>query len=197
MVIAEQRIIQNADAPPSAESVALAKLIERHRSEYDFYVERAKADGVRDADDLPAFPKKMVDFSILEFIAAALDVAVYEPDEEDESAILASVPGAAGIFTCGNSPGEAVAYLIDLLESDIVYRLQTGEGVPPIPGVEVSEYEIGPQSEQIDLDEWERRLPEYDSDRWREEPPAASAKKIAEKLGFAAERRTLAKPQGR
>ena len=197
MVIAEQRIIQNADAPPSAESVALANLIERHRSEYDFYVERAKADGVRDAADLPAFPKKLLNFSVLEFIAAALDIAVYEPDEEDESAIIASVPGAPGIFTCGHSPGEAVAYLIDLLESDLVWRLQDGLDIPPIPGVEVSEYEIGSQSEQIDLDEWERQLPEYDPDRWREEPPVASVKKIAEKLGFSAERRIPSKPQGR
>ena len=188
MVTVEQPlIIQKATAPPSAESVALAKLVERHRSEYDFYVERAKADGVSDAQDLPAFPKKMVDFSILEFIAAALEIAVYEPDEEDETALIATLPGAPEIFTEGNSPGEAVAYLTDLLESEIVYRLQAGEAIPSIPGVEVAEYETGPQSEQMDLDEWERQLPEYDSERWREEPPAASIKKIAEKLGFAAE----------
>ncbi len=174
-------------AAPSAESVALAKLIERHRSEYDFYVESAKAGGVSDAQDLPAFPKKMVDFSILEFIAAALEIAVYEPDEEDETAFIATLPGAPEIFTQGDSRGEAVAYMTDLLESEIVYRLQAGEAIPSIPGVEVAEYETGPQSEQIDLDEWERQLPEYDSERWREEPPASSIKKIAEKLGFAAE----------
>ena len=184
-------------AAPTAESIALAKLIERHRREYDFYVESAKADGVADAQDLPAFPKKMVDFSILEFIAAALEIAVYEPDEEDETAFIATVPGAPEIFTQGDSRGEAVAYLTDLLESEIVYRLQAGEAIPSIPGVEVAEYETGPQSEQIDLDEWERQLPEYDSERWREEPPAASIKKIAEKLGFAAEWRTPTKPQGR
>ena len=51
-------------AAPSAESVALAKLIERHRREYDFYVESAKADGVSDAQDLPAFPKTTVVFSM-------------------------------------------------------------------------------------------------------------------------------------
>ena len=198
MAIAEQHIrIIESDAP-SAESVALAKLLERHKSEYDFYVAQAKAGGVSDAENLPAFPKKMVAFSILEFIAAALDIAVYEPDEEDETAVNVTVPGAPEIFTCGFSRGEAVAYLIDLLESEIVWRLQTGEGVPAIPGVEVAEFEIGSQSEQVDLDEWERQNANHDCDNWREEPPATFVKKIAEELGFAAERRTpSSKPEGR
>ena len=62
---------------PSAESVALEKLVERHRREYDFYIDRAKADGVRDAKDLPPFPEKLVVFSMSEYVSAALKLARY------------------------------------------------------------------------------------------------------------------------
>ena len=133
MVIAEQRIIQNADAPPSAESVALAKLIERHRSEYDFYVERAKADGVRDAADLPAFPKKTVVFSMSEYVSAALELARYEPDED--GGVIAEVPGLNGALTQGETYEEARANLIEVIEEGIVIDLQTGFPIPKLPNV--------------------------------------------------------------
>ena len=127
-------------AAPSAESVALAKLIERHRSEYDFYVERAKADGVRDAADLPAFPKKMLDFSLAEYVQAALSRIEYERDEDGW--IVASVPGIQGAFTQGETYEEARANLAEVIEGNVMIDLQMGWPVHEIPEVEICVGEI-------------------------------------------------------
>ena len=127
-------------APSAAESVALAKLIERHRSEYDFYVERAKADGVRDAADLPAFPKKMLDFSLAEYVQAALSRIEYERDEDGW--IVASVPGIQGAFTQGETYEEARANLAEVIEGNVMIDLQMGWPVHEIPEVEICVGEI-------------------------------------------------------
>ena len=140
MVIAEQIIIQDAPAPPTAESVALAKLIERHRSEYDFYVERAKADGVSDAQDLPAFPKKLLDFSLAEYVQAALSRIEYERDEDGW--IVASVPAIQGAFTQGETYEEARANLAEVIEGNAMIDLQMGWPVQEIPEVEICVGEI-------------------------------------------------------
>ncbi len=141
MVIAEQIIIQDAPAaPPSAESVALAKLIERHRREYDFYVENAKADGVSDAQDLPAFPKKLLDFSLAEYVQAALSRIEYERDEDGW--IVASVPGIQGAFTQGETYEEARTNLAEVIEGNVMIDLQMGWPVSEIPEVEICVGEI-------------------------------------------------------
>ena len=140
MVIAEQIIIPKADAPPSAESVALAKLIQRHRREYDFYVESAKANGVSDAQDLPAFPKKLLDFSLAEYVQAALSRIEYERDEDGW--IVASVPGIQGAFTQGETYEEARANLAEVIEGNVMIDLQMGWPVCEIPEVEICVGEI-------------------------------------------------------
>ena len=127
-------------AAPSAESVALAKLVERHRSEYDFYVERAKADGVQDVADLPAFPKKMLDFSLAEYVQAALSRIEYERDEDGW--IVASVPGIQGAFTQGETYEEARANLAEVIEGNVMIDLQMGWPVHEIPEVEICVGEI-------------------------------------------------------
>ena len=127
-------------AAPSAESVALAKLIERHRSEYDFYVESAKADGVSDAQDLPAFPKKLLDFSLAEYVQAALSRIEYERDEDGW--IVACVPGIQGAFTQGETYEEARANLAEVIEGNVMIDLQMGWPVCEIPEVEICVGEI-------------------------------------------------------
>ena len=118
---------------PSAESVALEKLVERHRREYDFYIERAKADGVRDAKDLPAFPEKLVVFSMSEYVSAALKLARYERDED--GGIVAEVPELNGALTQGETYEEARANLIEVIEEGIAIDLQTGYPIPKLPNV--------------------------------------------------------------
>ena len=122
-----------ATVAPSAESVALEKLVERHRREYDFYIERAKADGVRDARDLPAFPKKLVVFSMSEYVRAALELARYERDEN--GGIVAEVPELNGALTQGETYEEARANLIEVIEEGIAIDLQTGYPIPELPSV--------------------------------------------------------------
>ena len=139
MVSVKRHIVETA--PPSAESVALEKLVERHRREYDFYIDRAKADGVRDAKDLPAFPKKLLDFSLAEYVQAALSRIEYERDEDGW--IVASVPGLSGAFTQGETYEEARANLAQVIEGHVMIDLQMGWRVHEIPGVEICVGEIG------------------------------------------------------
>lgn len=170
-------------APPSAESVALAKLIERHRSEYDFYVESAKADGVSDSKDLPAFPDKLIHFSFTKYIEAALAKAVYEPDEEDESVIIVSVPEMQGVYTYGKSREEAAINLIDLIESWLVSDLQIGRRIQPIEGVEITEYDPNAPLEEYDDGASENQ----DGDGEEDLVPVGIIKKIVEDLGITPE----------
>ncbi len=128
------------DAPPNAESIALARLLERHKREYDFYLERAKADDIQDPKDLPAFPKKLVGFSLAEYIQAALELAVYERDED--SGVIASVPGIQGAFTQGESYEEARENLKDAIEGNVMMDLQMGWPIHEIPEVKIEVAEI-------------------------------------------------------
>ena len=118
---------------PSAESIALERLVERHRREYDFYVDRAKDGGIRDAKDLPAFQKKIVVFSMSEFVSAALELARYERDED--GGIVAEVPGLNGAITQGETYEEARTNLIEVIEEGIAIDLQTGYPIPELPNV--------------------------------------------------------------
>ena len=115
-----------------SESVALAKLREAHREEYDFYVRRAEEDGVPDWKDLPEFPVKLQSFCMSEYMEAALAIAEYEPDGD---VIFAHVPGVeAYYFTQGDDYGDAKEMLADAMEGSALMALQKGWEVPPIPG---------------------------------------------------------------
>ena len=119
----------------TSESVALAKLKEAHQDEYDFYVEQAEKNRVEDWKDLPSYPVKLQAFCLADYISAALDRAVYEPDGE---VIFARVPDVdAFYFTQGETYEEARLNLQDAIEGSVLIALQMGWGIPPIPGSEV------------------------------------------------------------
>ena len=119
----------------TSESVALAKLREAHKEEYDFYVRRAEEDGIRDWKGLPGFPVKLQSFCLSEYIEAALAIAEYEPEDD---VIIARVPGVeAGYFTQGEDYEDAKEMLADAIEGSVVFALQMGWEVPPIPGSKV------------------------------------------------------------
>ena len=118
-----------------SESIALAKLREAHREEYDFYLKHAKKNHVKDWKDLPGFPVKLQSFCLSEYIEAALEIAEYEPEDD---VIIARVPGVnAGYFTQGEDYEDAKEMLADAIEGSVVFALQMGWEVPPIPGSKV------------------------------------------------------------
>ena len=119
---------------PSSESIALAKLREAHREEYDFYLRRAEEDRIKDWKDLPSFPVNLQSLCLSEYIEAALEIAEYEPDGE---VILARVPGVeASYFTQGEDYEDAKEMLADAIEGNALIALQMGWKIPPIPGSE-------------------------------------------------------------
>ena len=116
----------------TSESVALAKLREAHKEEYDFYVRRAEEGQISDWKELPGFPVKLQSFCLSEYIEAALEIAEYEPDGD---VIFAHVPGVeASYFTQGEDYEDAKEMLADAIEGSVVIALQMGWEIPPIPG---------------------------------------------------------------
>ena len=116
----------------SSEFVALAKLREAHKEEYDFYVRRAEEGQISDWKELPGFPVKLQSFCLSEYIEAALEIAEYEPDGD---VIFAHVPGVeASYFTQGEDYEDAKEMLADAIEGSVVIALQMGWEIPPIPG---------------------------------------------------------------
>ena len=119
----------------TSESVAVAKLKETHKEEYNFYVEHARNNDVEDGKDLPCFPVKLKMFSLSDYLKAALEKAEYEPDSE---VIFARVPDVEGFyFSQGETYEEARANLQDAIEGSVLIALQMGWEIPPIPGSEV------------------------------------------------------------
>ena len=142
-------VIEALDEPdPNQEAsrrayLALAKLREAHREEYDFYVEQAKKRPVEKWEDLPNFPIRLTGFSLTDYVKAALAIAEYE---EDDGMIVASVPvEGAAYFTQAENYEEARINLIDVIEGNILIDMQMGQDVPEIPGFEVK-YEIIPST---------------------------------------------------
>ena len=123
-----------ADMTPSSESVALAKLREAHREEYDFYLKRASEGKVEAWKDLPRYPVKIQAFCLADYINAALERAEYEPDD---GVIFASAPGMPGSFTQGENMKEARDNLADAIEGSVLIALQMGWEIPPIPDSDV------------------------------------------------------------
>ncbi len=123
--------------------LALAKLREKHREEYDFYVEQAKKRPVEKWEELPNFPIRLTGFSMTDYVKAALAIAEYE---EDDGMVVASVPVKGSFFvTQADSYEEARTNLMDAVEGCVMIDLQMGWDVPEIPGFEVK-YEIVPNN---------------------------------------------------
>ena len=119
----------------TSESVALAKLREAHKEEYEFYLKHAKKNRIGDWKELPGFPVKLQSFCLSEYIEAALAIAEYEPEDD---VIIARVPGVnASYFTQGEDYEDAKEMLADAIEGSVVFALQMGWEVPPIPGSKV------------------------------------------------------------
>ena len=142
-------VIEALDEPdPSREAsrrayLALAKLREKHREEYDFYVEQAKKNPVEKWEELPNFPFRLTGFSLTDYVKAALAIAEYE---EDDGMIVASVPvRGAGFFTQAENYEEARTNLMDAIEGCVMIDLQVGRDVPEIPGFKV-EYQVVPNN---------------------------------------------------
>ena len=72
-------------------------------------------------------------FSMAQYVQAALKQARYEADENEM--ILASVPGASGFFSQGESFEEARDNLRDAIEGNVVLALQLGLPIPPMDDV--------------------------------------------------------------
>jgi predicted RNase H-like HicB family nuclease len=124
-----------ADMILTSESVALAKLKQAHKEEFDFYVEQARKNDAEDGKDLPYFPVRLQMFSLSDYLKAALEKAEYEPDGE---VIFARVPEVAGFyFSQGETYEEARANLQDAIEGSVLIALQMGWEIPPIPGSKV------------------------------------------------------------
>ncbi len=119
---------------PSSESIALAKLREAHKEEYDFYLKHAKKSDVKDWEELPGFPVRLQMFCLSEYIEAALAIAEYEPEDD---VIIARVPGLQGAFTQGEDYEDAKEMLADAIEGNILIDLQMGWKIQPVPGSKV------------------------------------------------------------
>ena len=111
-------------------TIALAKLIDARRGEYDFYTEYARAHGVEDWNLIPDAPVKLCSFSLTEYLDAALAGAEYERDED--GMVFARVPSIAGAFTEGATHEEARRNLRDVIEGNVLLALQLGIEIPRI-----------------------------------------------------------------
>ena len=72
---------------------------------------------------------------MLRYLEAALALAEYERDEG--GVIVASVPGAAGFHSQGDSFEEARANLLDAIEGNVLLALQLKLPIPSLSGVVV------------------------------------------------------------
>jgi len=81
--------------------------------------------------------QKILSFSLLRYVEAALRQAEYERDEN--GVIIAQVPGASGFFAQGETFEDARLNLRDVIEGNVLLALQLGFPIPPVPGVEIEE----------------------------------------------------------
>ena len=127
--------IKGLTHPSKQAYAALAKLRETHREEYDFYVEHAKTHGIEKWEELPDPPISLKAFSLADYLKAALACAEYEEDED--GLIVASVPGAVGCYSQGESHEEARTNLLDAIEGNVLIALQMGWEIPQVQGFEI------------------------------------------------------------
>ncbi len=81
--------------------------------------------------------KKIRVFPISQYIAAALNLAEYERDEN--GVVIATVPNASGFFAQGDSFEEAQQNLRDVIEGNIALALQLNLPLPAIEGIVIEE----------------------------------------------------------
>ena len=93
---------------------------------------------------MPDPPISLKAFSLADYLEAALACAEYEQDED--GLIVASVPGAVGCYSQGESHEEARTNLMDAVEGNVLIALQMGGEIPSIPGVEVKTEVVAPDS---------------------------------------------------
>ena len=118
----------------TSESIALAKLREAHKEEYDFYVRHAEEGQISDWRDLPRFQVKLQSFCLSEYIEAALKIAVYEPEDD---VIIAKVPDVDAFYiSYGETYEEAKEMLADAIQGCVELAMERGWEIPPIPGAE-------------------------------------------------------------
>ena len=127
--------IKGLTHPSKQADAALAKLRETHREEFDFYLEHAKTHGIEEWKELPDPPISLKAFSLADYLEAALACAEYEQDED--GLIVASVPGAVGCYSQGESHEEARTNLLDAIEGSVIFALQMGWEIPQIQGFEI------------------------------------------------------------
>ncbi|CAN5675274.1 hypothetical protein BH10CHL1_BH10CHL1_27300 [soil metagenome] len=81
--------------------------------------------------------KKILTFSLLSYVDAALAQAEYERDEN--GVIIAQVLGATGFFAQGDSFEEARVNLRDVIEGNVILALQLAFPIPTIEGFVIEE----------------------------------------------------------
>lgn len=81
--------------------------------------------------------KKILTFSLLRYVDAALAQAEYERDEN--GIIIAQIPDAAGFFAQGETFEDARTNLRDVIEGNVLLALQLGFAIPTIEGVAIEE----------------------------------------------------------
>ena len=83
-------------------------------------------------------------FSLSRYMDAALQLAVYEQDEDGLT--VATVPTALGFFAQGESVEEARSNLEDVIEGNVLLALQLGWDIPTLPGVTIEERDVEARS---------------------------------------------------
>ena len=78
--------------------------------------------------------------SISDYVQAALQRAIYEPDEY--GMIVARVPGMSGFFSQGQTFEEARENLRDAIEGNVTLALQLGLPIPPLENVPIEEEDV-------------------------------------------------------
>ncbi len=78
--------------------------------------------------------------SISQYVQAALERAVYEPDEH--GIIVARVPGMSGFFSQGETFEDARESLRDAIEGNLTLALQMGLPIPALDEVVIEEQHV-------------------------------------------------------
>lgn len=81
----------------------------------------------------PTGPRRLLGFSLTEYIGAALALAEYSKDEGN-SFVIAEVPGTPSFFSQGESFEEARENLKDAIEGVVLLALQFGDDIPELAG---------------------------------------------------------------
>jgi predicted RNase H-like HicB family nuclease len=84
--------------------------------------------------------RKVKLFTLTRYVEAALKEAEYIRDEN--SVVIAQIPGASGFFAQGDSFEEARENLRDVIEGNVLLALQLGLDIPRIAGANIKEQNV-------------------------------------------------------